>query len=171
MRDKPVVEDVIAQVALLLQVLNLIGHDVVESMVATLERLLVGETGLLQQVDDHVSSRKLSSRVEVDSDELSEPGRVVVPHGLGVPPSLKDGVGLDNLVLEGRLALLPLARRADGGKVGDDLLRVLSFSSARFSGDEDRLVYARVGHALVGTLGDRKDVGETLGPPLADIHL
>ena len=137
--------------------------QVVESVVATLQRLLVGETGLLQQVDDHVGSGKLTSGVEVDPDELSKPGGVVVPHCLSIAPSLKDGVGLDNLVLKGGLALLPLARGADGGKVGDDLLGVLCLSSARFSGDEDRLVDSRVGHALVGTLSDCKDVGETLG--------
>ena len=61
-------------------------------MVATLKGLLVGETGLLEQVDDHVGSGKLSGAVEVDTDELSESGRVVVPDGLGVTPSLRPGV-------------------------------------------------------------------------------
>ena len=60
-------------------------------------------------------------RVEVDSDELSEAGGIVVPHGLGVAPRLQHGVGLDDLVLKGGLTLLPLARGADGGKVGNDL--------------------------------------------------
>ena len=102
-------------------------------MVATLQRLLVGETGLLKQVDDHVGSRQLSGGVEVDSDELSEPGRVVVSHGLGVAPSLKDRVGLDDLVLKGGLAFLPLSGGADGGKVRDDLLGVLRLSGSRLS--------------------------------------
>ena len=127
-------------------------------MVATLKGLLVGETGLLEKVDDHVSSGKLSGGVEVDSDELSEPGGVVVPHGLGVAPSLKDGVGLDDLVLKGGLALLPLSGGADGGKVGDDLLGVLSLPGTRLSGDKDGLVVAGVAHTLVGALGDGKDV-------------
>ena len=38
----------------------MVRHDVVEGVVATLQRLLVGETGLLQQVDDHVGSGQLS---------------------------------------------------------------------------------------------------------------
>ena len=38
----------------------MIGHKVVEGVVATLERLLVGETGLLEQVDHHVGSGQLS---------------------------------------------------------------------------------------------------------------
>ena len=38
----------------------MVRHDVVEGVVATLQRLLVGETGLLEQVDDHIGSRQLS---------------------------------------------------------------------------------------------------------------
>ena len=53
----------------LLQVLDLIGHEVVERMVAALEGLLVREAGLLEQVHHHVCSGELSGRVEVDSGE------------------------------------------------------------------------------------------------------
>ena len=151
---EPVVLDVVGQQALLLQVRNSVGHEVVEGVVATLQRLLVGETGLLEQIDDHVGSGQLTGGVEVDTNELSEPGGVVVPNGLGVAPSFKDRVGLDNLVLKRGLALLPLSRGADGGEVGDDLLGVLSLSGSRLSGDKDRLVDARVVHALVGALSD-----------------
>merc|ERR1719189_2917254 len=87
----PVVLDVIGQQALLLQVRNLVRHEVVEGVVATLQRLLVGETGLLEQVNDHVGSRQLSRGVEVDPDELSKPGGVVVPHSFCITPRLKDG--------------------------------------------------------------------------------
>ena len=72
-------------------------------------------------------------------DKLSKSGGVVVPHRLGIAPSFKDGVGLDDLVLKGGLALLPLAGGADGGEVGDDLLRVLSLPGSRLASDEDRL--------------------------------
>ena len=47
----------------------MVGHDVVEGVVATLKRLLVRETGLLEQVDHHVGSRQLALGVEVNSDE------------------------------------------------------------------------------------------------------
>merc|ERR1719356_426666 len=167
----PVVLDVVGEEAFLLQVRDLVGHEVVEGMVATLEGLLVGETGLLEQVDDHVGSGQLSRGVEVDTDELSEPGGVVVPHSLGVTPGLKDGVGLDDLVLKGGLSLLPLARRADGGEVGDDLLGVLGLSGTRLSGNQDGLVDARVVHALVGSLSHTEDVGPALGTPLAHVDL
>merc|ERR1712142_1202587 len=133
--------------------------------------LLVGETGLLEQVDDHVGSGKLSGAVEVDTDELSESGGVVVPDGLGVAPGLKDGVGLDDLVLKGGLSPLPLAGRADGGEVGNDLLGVLGLSSTGLSSNEDGLVVTSVGHALVGALSDGKDMRPALVPPLADVQL
>ena len=38
----------------------MVGHDVVEGVVATLEGLLVGETGLLKQIDHHVGSGQLA---------------------------------------------------------------------------------------------------------------
>merc|ERR1719220_881878 len=167
----PVVLDVVGQQALLLQVGNLVGHQVVEGVVATLQRLLVGETGLLEQVDNHVSSGQLSRGVEVDTDELSKPGRVVVPHSLGIAPSLKDRVGLDNLVLKRGLALLPLSGGADGGEVRDDLLGVLSLSGSRLSGDKDGLVDARVLHALVRGFSNTKDMWPALGSPLAYVDL
>merc|ERR1719400_2346188 len=167
----PVVLNVVGQEALLLEILDLVGHEVVESVVATLQWLLVGETGLLEQVDNHVGSGELASGVEVDSDELSKARRVVVPNSFGVTPSLKDGVGLDDLVLKGSLSLLPLSGGADGGKVGDDLLGVLSLSGTRLSGDKDGLVVAGVAHALVGALSDGKDVWPALVPPLANVQL
>ena len=155
----------------LLQVGNLVGHEVVEGVVATLKRLLVGETGLLEQVDHHVGSRQLSRGVEVDTDELSESGGVVVPHSLGVTPGLQDRVGGHNLVLKGGLSLLPLAGGADGGEVGNDLLGVLGLSGTGLSSNQDGLVHARVHHALVGALSDGKDMGPALVPPLAHVQL
>ena len=89
----------------------------------------------------------------MDTDELSESGRVVIPHSLGVTPGLEHGVGLtsrrvnivyipnqapphlDDLVLQPGLALLPLAGGADGGEVGDDLLGVLCLPGARLSSE------------------------------------
>merc|ERR1711963_733535 len=115
--DVPVVQDVVGQQTLLLEVGDSVGHDVVEGVVATLERLLVSQTRLLQQIDDHVSSGQLAGGVEVDTDEFTESGGVVVPHSLGVTPGLKDRVGGNNLLLERGLSLLPLSGGADGGEV------------------------------------------------------
>ena len=89
--DVPVVQDVVSQQALWrekflkqvikillqvpylvsssylgLEVRNLVGHDVVEGVVAPLKRLLVGEAGLLEKVDHHVCSGQLAGGVEVN---------------------------------------------------------------------------------------------------------
>ena len=61
----------------------------------------------------------------MNPNELSKSGGVVVPHCLGVAPSLKDRVRLDDLVLKGGFSLLPLARRTDGGKVGNNLCNAM----------------------------------------------
>merc|ERR1719438_671941 len=140
-------------------------------MVASLKRLLVSQTRLLQQVDNHVSSRQLTRGVEMDTDEFTKTGRVVISDSLGITPSLQDRVGGNNLVLKRSLSLLPLARGADGGKVGDDLLGVLSLSSTRLTSNKDRLVHASVHHALVGSLGNGKDMRGNLIPSLTNIHL
>ena len=72
-------------------------------MVGPLDLLLLGDTRLLEQVGDDVATGELATGGEVDSDELSEPGGVVVPRGLGVAVGLQDGVGGHNLVLKGNL--------------------------------------------------------------------
>merc|ERR1712128_146622 len=133
--------------------------------------LLVGQPGLFEQVDNHVSSGKLTSLVEMDTDEFTETGRVVVPHSLGITPGLKHRVGLDNLVLKGSFSFLPLTRRADGCKVGNDFLGVLSLSSTGLTSDKDGLVDARAAHALVSSFSNGKDMWPALITPLANIQL
>ena len=118
----------------------------------------------------------VSLLVEPNTDEFSEAGGVVVPNGLGVAVRLQHRVRLDHLVFQRGLLLLSLldllaSVGADEGKVGDDLLGVLCLSGSRLSGDKDGLVDARVVHALIGSLGNTKDVGPALGPPLADVDL
>ena len=107
----------------------------------------------------------------MDTDEFTKSGGVVVPHSLGVTPGLQHRVGGHNLLLKGGLSLLPLAGGADGGEVRDDLLGVLSLSGTGLSSNEDGLVAASVGHALVGSLGDGEDVRRTLVPPLTNVNL
>merc|ERR1712213_55380 len=98
-------------------------------------------------------------------------GRVVIPDSLGITPGLQDRVGGNNVVLMRSLSLLPLARGADGSKVGDDLLGVLSLSSTRLSSNQDGLVVTSVHHALVGSLSNGKDVGPAFISSLANIQL
>ena len=42
----------------------------------------------------------------MDTDELSEPGGVIIPHGLGVTPSFKHRVGLNDIYNENSLSLV-----------------------------------------------------------------
>ena len=71
-----------------------------EDVVAALVGLLVGHTGLLKQIDVNEASSQFAHVVEVDSDELTEPGGVVVPDGLGIAVGLQDRVGVHNPVLQ-----------------------------------------------------------------------
>ena len=58
----------------------------------------------------YITSSHTTHVVEPHTDELAEPGGVVVPHRLGVAVSLQHGVGLHHLVLKGGLLLLTLLR-------------------------------------------------------------
>merc|ERR1719150_246186 len=71
--------------------------ELIEDVVRSLNLLLLSDTGLLQQVGHDVATSQLARGCEMDTDELSETGRVVVPGGLGVAVGLQDGVGGHNL--------------------------------------------------------------------------
>merc|ERR1740129_1527862 len=83
-----VVIDVIGQAALLLHALaNAIAvllDELVEDMVGSLDLLLLSDTGLLKQIGHDVATSQLAGGGEMDTDELSETGRVVIPGSLGV---------------------------------------------------------------------------------------
>merc|ERR1711972_983058 len=65
----------------------------VEDMVGPLDLLLLSDTGLLEQVGHDVTTAELATGGEVDTDEFTETGGVVVPRGLSVSVGLQDGVG------------------------------------------------------------------------------
>ena len=143
-----VVVDVIAGVALGSKsaVTNSISvwlKKLVEDVVGPLHLLLLSDTGLLQQVGHDVTTAKLSGCGEVDTDELSEPGGVVVPRSLGVTVGLQDWVGGHNLVLKGDLLLDLIASSSSNGhhgQVGDDLLGVLSLSGTGLASNQEGIV-------------------------------
>ena len=58
-------EDIFFVLFFYLEVLDFIGHEVVESVVASLQRLLVGQTRLLKQVNhlEHVQSKKSNKKL------------------------------------------------------------------------------------------------------------
>ena len=134
-------------------------EKLVEDMVGPLHLLLLSNTGLLQQIGDDVATAKLSARREMNSDKLAEPGRVVVPCGLGIAIGLQDGVGGHDLVLEGDL-LLGLLTPACGhhGQVGDHLLGVLRLSGTRLASDQHSVVLLVLQHVAVRALCDSPEV-------------
>ena len=130
MKSHDPTEDVIGQLARLVQVNNMSDKEV-EDVVSSLasvqfmskfnilniaikrlyhkySRRLVSHTGLLEQVGLDIPSSHPAHVVEPDTDELPETGGVVVPHRLSVAVSLQHRVGLHNLVLKGGFLLLTL---------------------------------------------------------------
>merc|ERR1712012_213266 len=150
-------------------------EQLVEDVVGPLDLLLLGDTGLLEQVGHDVTTAKLSAGGEVDTDELTEPGGVVVPRGLGVAVGLQDGVGGHNLVLKGDLLGVLLGGTASSGgnhrQVGDHLLGVLGLASTRLTGDQHGVVLLVLEHVPVGALSDGPQLGRALVPPLAQVDL
>src|SRR5699024_8585038 len=93
-------------------------HDLVEDVVRSFQGLLRDDTGLLQQVCKYnqlvelfkmnepwaeltgfdISTSQFAHWAEVDADEFTETGRVIVTHGLGVTESFQDWVSLHDLV-------------------------------------------------------------------------
>ena len=139
-----IIVDVVGELAGLVEI-DLVGDHEVEDVVGPLVRRLVSHTRLLQQVGLNISSGHLTHVVEPDTDELSKPGGVVVPHSLGVTEGLHDGVGLDDLVLQRGLLFLSLLQLLDGagadeGEVGDDLLGVLSLPGPGLASNQDGLI-------------------------------
>merc|ERR1711971_1025009 len=130
--DIPVVQDLVGQETLLLEVRDRIRHDVVESVVASLKRLLVSQTRLLKQIDNHVSSGQLSRRVEMDTDELSKSGRVVISDSLDYPKPRAQGWWPQSCP-QGRPLPPSSCQRSRWWRSRNDLLGVLSLSGTRLS--------------------------------------
>ena len=129
-------------------------------MVGPLDLLLLSDTGLLKKVRHNVATSELSRSSEVDSDELSKSGGVVVPRSLGVAVGLQNGVGGHDLVLEGDLlgVLLGPSSSSNHGQVGDHLLGVLRLSSARFASDEHSIVLLVLEHVAISAFCDGPEV-------------
>merc|ERR1712055_559186 len=77
-----------------------VRHQLVENMVIPLDLQLEGDTGLLQKVGLDIGGGDFEGGTEVNTDEFTESGGVVVTDGLGVTVGLKRRIGLDNLLLE-----------------------------------------------------------------------
>merc|ERR1719462_401040 len=114
-----------------------LGHDLVEDVVISLDLQLEGDTGLLQKVGLDVGRGDLHVGAELDTDELTESGGVVVTDGLGVTVGLQGRIGLNDLFLEGTgvgggggLGLGGVGIGAVQGVILQHFLCVLSLASA-----------------------------------------
>merc|ERR1719391_960587 len=154
-----------------------IGHQLVEDVVISLDLKLEGDTGLLQKVGLDIGGGDLGGGTEVDTDELTEAGRVVVTDGLGVTVGLQGRVGLNNLLLKGAgvgalgsLGLGGLWIGAVEGKVLQHLLGVLSLAGTRLAGNEGRLMLVLHLEKLESAVSDGVQVRGRLVPPLVAVE-
>merc|ERR1712015_293760 len=146
-------------------------EELVEDVVGSLNFLLLSDTRFLQKIRHNVATSQLTGGVEVDTDELTETGGVVVPRGLGITIRLQNRVGGHDLVLKGNLLLRLLRAGGDNGQVGDDLLGVLGLSSTRLTGDQHGLILGVLHHATVGAFSNGPQMGRDLIAPLAKVDL
>merc|ERR1719458_164924 len=85
-------------------VVDVTGDEALSTEATLTDVVSVGLEQLVEDMVGHnVTTAKLSGCGEVDTDELSEPGGVVVPGSLGVTVGLQDWVGCHNLVLKRNL--------------------------------------------------------------------
>jgi hypothetical protein len=106
--------------------------------------------------------------------ETYETRGVIVTDGLSVTEGFKYGIGLDDLIFKGSLGLFAfswlLGGGTDGGEVGNNLLRVLSFSGTRFTGNQHRLIFVISQHVDVGTIRNGEKMGWDFSATLATVH-
>lgn len=116
---------------------------------------------------------RISDDLKLSIDTYETRG-VIVTHGLGVTEGLKHRIGLHNLIFQGALVLLRLillARSANSGEVRNDLLRVLSLTSTRLTGNQHRLIHVVGQHVDVGTVRNGKNMGWHFITALTTVHL
>mmetsp|Transcript_5900 Transcript_5900/g.17761 ORF Transcript_5900/g.17761 Transcript_5900/m.17761 type:complete len:204 (-) Transcript_5900:553-1164(-) len=133
--------------------------QLVERMERPLRVVHENDPGPLEQVGSDGGAADPELGVELDLHVLSEPGRVVVPHRLGVSKGLQDRVGLQDLLLHRLLpALLLLRVTPHEGQVVHDQLARLRLSRPTLPADENGLALVVQGHLLEGLLGYRVHV-------------
>ena len=104
------------------------------------------DTGLLKQVVLNVGTNDLGVLVEVELDELSETGGVVVAGCLGVTEGLEQRVRGENAGLQISDRTTTTVRV---GEVTEDVLGGLSLSSTGLSRHNDTLAEGQVAHVAV----------------------
>jgi hypothetical protein len=105
-------------------------QQLVKDMVIAFVGIDPYDSRLFQEVPIDECSSNLARSGQFNPDEFSEPGRIVIADGLSIAKSFKNWVCSENLL--GKVRYLPSCRlcswsigRCDGGKVLDDLFRIL----------------------------------------------
>merc|ERR1712002_669543 len=155
-----------------------VGHDLVEDVVISLDLQLEGDTGLFQKVGLDIGGGDLHVGAELDTDELTESGGVVVTDGFGVTIGLQGRIGLNNLFLEGTgvgggggLGLGGVGIGAVQSVVLQHFLCVLSLASARLTGNQRRLILVLHLQELEGAVSDSVQVRWGFIPSLVAVKV
>ena len=82
---------------LLHQIRDLVGYDVVVSIIKTLKRLLVSQVRFLKMIDDQVSSRKFTCLIEVSMDKRFERRGFFIPDSFAIITTFKNRNSLNIL--------------------------------------------------------------------------
>ena len=143
--------------------------ELVEDVVVPLCLALAHHPRPLQEVVRDVAANHAARSVEMYLDKLAEARGVVVPGGLGVAEGLQDGVGLQDLLLQGALALAGLAVVIT--EVFQDVLRRLGLSGAGLARYDDALAGAENLHVPEGLVRDGEDVGGPGAEGAAEVGL
>merc|ERR1712226_92025 len=98
-----VVIDIISKETLGLHVRYSRLQELIEDVVRPLNFLLLSNTRFLKQVGLNVTTTKLARGGEMDPNEFTKPGGVVIPGGLGITIRLQNRVSSHNLVLKRNL--------------------------------------------------------------------
>jgi len=148
-----------------------LGENLVEDVVVSLTLELEGDTGLLEKVGLDITGTELTGWAEVNSDKLTESGRVIVTGGLGVTKGLHSWVSGDNLVFKRLLVGLSGTGSGNEREVLDDLLGVDGLTGTGLTSNQHRLVVSIHQHVLVSVVGNAVQMWWHFGLSLATVAI
>ncbi|OAL43734.1 hypothetical protein IQ07DRAFT_286506 [Pyrenochaeta sp. DS3sAY3a] len=128
----------VVQVEFLLHLLVRTAEQLIEDVVVPLVRIESHYPRLLQQIPINVCTSNLAGARKLNSNEFAESRGVVISHGLGVSKSLENWICSQDLLRQvGEVSTTRFRSGVIGvgnsSEVLNDLLRILGFTSTRFS--------------------------------------
>jgi hypothetical protein len=144
------------------------NKQLIEDVEASFTLSTIDDTGLLEQVRLKAGSGNETTIVELQANELSETGGVVVLVGFGITEGLQKRVEFEQLLFKDTSSTTPSGNL---GNVLNDLLGVFSLSGSRFSGNEHGLVLTILNHHAVSSIGDGEDVRSNFVTTLSAVEI